>query len=670
MKKIRLSLILALALYGSANASQVIDRTTDPVTRTFLENLVGTETLEIANTIMQNGGELVISNPDNVYTVTNPDDLLAITVAMGTPGTFTVTNDTILNINAVGNFISPVNYNVSGAAFEMNMSDSAQYVYLGTNTFYTTYDSASSPKDVNAVAYTPGTQLFDITGTSQSLQFFSPLRCIFTYFDLGTITYIGVLSRGTLFVDWKDTLEITDINNVLFNEIASNQPGFIPNAKPMIYLNTSYGDPLANINIVTAGGYVLPFDSFIRLDAGISDDARTLLSNVTLSRGDLFDTSGNTDEFTAVADASISAQAISSVTDSSGIARFNWTPGATVYVGQEVQVSGYVSNPTYNGTHIVTASGSGYYEVSSIAFGSNEATGSFDSDSVTITSAAHGLSNLDGVTIDTSLAIDYDGGATIYNVQTDTFQIDREWTETKTGTWSTEGLDQEDPRIFLTSSPSFKESQQIGFAHMELNSENTEISAADTYQDMNLVGSSNSITAFTLVGAGITRVTSAGHGLSNLQNIEIEGTIYDGIYRVFNVATDTFDINVDYSATDTGVWYSRLLEGISNERFKITNYDNGESTCISKEPVNGNVVILLSVSKSGNAEKYIFSVAVNDEVYEGAPFTLRTVSTASGALTVKVPVSLVYGDRIKPQIAALGVTDNIKIENINIDISK
>jgi hypothetical protein len=390
-----------------------------------------------------------------------------------------------------------------------------------------------------------------------------------------------------------------------------------------------------------------------------------------MSSGTLFDISTNTADFSAVADASILAQAVASVTDSSGIARFNWTPGATVYVGQEVVVSGYVTNTAYNGTHIVTSVGVGYFEVSSIAFGSNEATGTFDSDSVIITSTAHGLSNLDGVTLDTDLAIDYDGGVTIYNVQTNTFQVNRTWTSTQTGTWSTKGLNQEDPRIILNASPAFEESDYIGFAHIQKNESSTTISTTDTYQDMNLTGSTGSITAFALVGVGITRVTSAGHGLANNQIVEIESTTnYDGVYRIFSVATDTYDIAKTFVATETGTWYSRLLKGTSNERFKITDLTTGELTYVGNETFNGDIHLTIGALKTGNAESYLFSASKNDSVEQSSPFQGRSITTALGVLNVTVPVSLVYGDTIKPQVASVNTTNAIIIQDLIIDVSK
>ena len=69
---------------------------------------------------------------------------------------------------------------------------------------------------------------------------------------------------------------------------------------------------------------------------------------------------------------------ITSVSDSSGIARFNFTPGPTLGVGQRFIVKNYTTNTDYNGTHEVSATGSGYFEIDSIAFGTNEAGGEFE----------------------------------------------------------------------------------------------------------------------------------------------------------------------------------------------------------------------------------------------------------------------------------------------------
>jgi hypothetical protein len=70
---------------------------------------------------------------------------------------------------------------------------------------------------------------------------------------------------------------------------------------------------------------------------------------------------------------------ITSVTDSSGIARFNFTPGPTVFVGQTLTIKDFVTNTDYNGEIIIDTVGAGFFESNEIAFGTNEAVGSFES---------------------------------------------------------------------------------------------------------------------------------------------------------------------------------------------------------------------------------------------------------------------------------------------------
>lgn len=66
---------------------------------------------------------------------------------------------------------------------------------------------------------------------------------------------------------------------------------------------------------------------------------------------------------------------ITSVTASSGVARFNYT-GDAFSIGEYVSIAKFTSNPLYNGTYATTDTGAGYFEVSSISFGTNE-TGEF-----------------------------------------------------------------------------------------------------------------------------------------------------------------------------------------------------------------------------------------------------------------------------------------------------
>jgi hypothetical protein len=68
---------------------------------------------------------------------------------------------------------------------------------------------------------------------------------------------------------------------------------------------------------------------------------------------------------------------ILSVTDSGGISRFNYSAGIGIQVGNEVTISGFVTNVNYNGTFTVTSSGVGFFQISSVVYGSDEKTGEF-----------------------------------------------------------------------------------------------------------------------------------------------------------------------------------------------------------------------------------------------------------------------------------------------------
>ena len=67
---------------------------------------------------------------------------------------------------------------------------------------------------------------------------------------------------------------------------------------------------------------------------------------------------------------------INSVSNPGGITQFNHTFAST-QVNREVIISGFVSNPTYNGTFKTTASGSGFFQISSIVFTGTETGGKF-----------------------------------------------------------------------------------------------------------------------------------------------------------------------------------------------------------------------------------------------------------------------------------------------------
>jgi len=70
---------------------------------------------------------------------------------------------------------------------------------------------------------------------------------------------------------------------------------------------------------------------------------------------------------------------INSVSDSGGNARFNFTVGPTVTVGQSISVLGYVNaiNSAYNVAGTVSVAGAGFFELTGVLFGDSETTGLF-----------------------------------------------------------------------------------------------------------------------------------------------------------------------------------------------------------------------------------------------------------------------------------------------------
>lgn len=87
----------------------------------------------------------------------------------------------------------------------------------------------------------------------------------------------------------------------------------------------------------------------------------------------------NTGPSIFVANDALTASTIDSVTDSGGIARFNFSVGVAPVIGAGVRIAGFTTNTAYNTTgDLITATdGSTFFEISSIAFGSDEATGTF-----------------------------------------------------------------------------------------------------------------------------------------------------------------------------------------------------------------------------------------------------------------------------------------------------
>ncbi len=220
------------------------------------------------------------------------------------------------------------------------------------------------------------------------------------------------------------------------------------------------------------------------IDPAILNSTQVTITLGAVVDGANFNTSGSTASFTAVADSSVGVTSISSVTDSGGIARFNFAVGPTMHVHQEAAISGFVTNTDYNVTGFITTTGLGFFEIASIAFGTDEGVGSFTSDSITVTSASHGLGNGVSLVIDTDLSTDYDGGAVTYQATTNSFRINRTFIATETGNWNTGGLDQTDPRVLTFLQQQEADSHYIATAFVNNNTTATGTIVNNTFTDL------------------------------------------------------------------------------------------------------------------------------------------------------------------------------------------
>lgn len=270
-----------------------------------------------------------------------------------------------------------------------------------------------------------------------------------------------------------DDADVFSIDGMAYNSLLTGSGTLITMGKNITRID------LDNPQL-TAG----PSESALFIDPALRGTA--VVRDVAFVGSTLFYEAGDTGTITAFADAAFASESITSVSDSSDVARFNFSAPPTLFVNQEVTISGYTINTDYNVTGIITATGAGYFEISSIDFGTNEAGGSFVSDTTTATSAAHGQS--EGGSILISGTINYDGGFTIYNALTDTFQINRAFVITETDEWNAGSLTETDPRVKATDNPGQKNSMNIGSVVVVGNTAETTIAAVDTWTDLNMNG--------------------------------------------------------------------------------------------------------------------------------------------------------------------------------------
>ncbi len=236
---------------------------------------------------------------------------------------------------------------------------------------------------------------------------------------------------------------------------------------------------LDTANITVNGGE----DAFF-IEPDVDPDAVIIITNaLKIGTGDFFKP-GVSGTITTITQAAFSSETINSVSDNgSGLARMNFTAPPTLFVDETVVITGFTTNPQYNGTFRIFQTGAGFFDIV-VTFAADESGGSFTGDRITCVDIGHGLSEGQSLVIFNS--VNYDGPAIIFNVQTNDFQISRTFVIDETAQWDTGSLDETDPRMFVSDNGDQKDSMTIGSLVVGGNTTPCGITTQNVFVDLNL----------------------------------------------------------------------------------------------------------------------------------------------------------------------------------------
>ncbi|MCP3686571.1 MAG: LamG domain-containing protein [bacterium] len=453
-----------------------------------------------------------------------------------------------------------------------NMSEygfNTYLLYTGTGTFITGAANAGL-RILNASIGMTGTgaKCFDVNGTV-GMDFLS-IICLGTGQTLGTLAGEAVsaatgdarfVARRSDFTGYTEGFTLTNLQVFVIDQVNLVQNASSTSHSIKIAGALSLPSTISAAGIGSAAsGSCFDISPIIQNQVSIKDAHNS-------GSGDYF-TTRTTGTFTAVADASVSAEAITSVTDSSGVARFNFSAPPTLFVNQEVVISGFTTNTAYNGTYIITATGTNYFEVYSIDYGSDE-TGSFLSNSVTLTDTGTSLSDGDEISLDTNESTAYDTGSYVYNKQTNSVQVNKTWTATATGTWNSGSLTQDSKYIDAQGNGDEEDSHNSLFAYVNTNTTTTTFSLSNTWYPVELgtVASGVATSRFKYIGDNTFKITTLsplmGVFEANLSGIK-SGSDKEYDFRI-NVTSGT-------GSFDSVIKEHTLTSGISSFPVKASGF--------------------------------------------------------------------------------------------------
>lgn len=490
--------------------------------------------------------------------------------------------------------------------------------YSGSGTFITGYNIA----------------FCFINKTNQLSNFSTPfVRGTGTLCDINGAN--GCLWQDNIFWGWGSmgairNAGILDINNALFGDCGTMTIGGIQNHSfQRVIFNTSFfgggslndalvkverSDFLSSYLFVLGTTFLQSGESLLHVDCALENKSRVLLTDTFMgtlnsTNTTLFNpTIGSSGTFSAVADNSFTGISVSVVDNGSGIARYTFTPGPTLYVGQKVSTTGFSITPspagllTYNLTNAtITTTGAGYFEVIYKTHFGDETGGTLSSDSVLITTPSIGsLVNGNCVLFNTTGSINYDFGSEVYNTAGGlTFMANMVYVGTATGTWSSRSLNKNDGNIKSTNNFANTDSNSLAFAYVNTNA---------------------------------------------------------------TVTANTAPIDLSFGT---------LISGSNTERFKLINTTNGTFIYTGIEQFQGFITLNLSAKgESGVFSQYSFNFLI-DTGGGFTTLTNNVISNLEAGndivlVIATAPLTMNKGDKIKPQL--LSSTKTLIVDNAKISI--
>ena len=231
-------------------------------------------------------------------------------------------------------------------------------------------------------------------------------------------------------------------------------------------------------------------EACVFIDPDIGADYEVIIKDAQarLSGTAEFFKSGDTGTITLFGDNTSTGSVTVVVDNGDGTVTVTTNAAHGLVVLQDVTLSA-MSVASYDGTisEVLSTPTTTTYTAKQTFFGT--ATGTWTANSVTVTSATHGLSDGQSLLIEDTLA--YNGGDTIYNTTVNTFDINRVFATAETsGQWNTGSLTQRDRRVTTRNVEGIPDSQSIASFTIDAvaSSFTTVITLANTYQDMNFTG--------------------------------------------------------------------------------------------------------------------------------------------------------------------------------------